>query len=537
MNPSNRSNRELIQLWNSWEYAGHGKNNLIEYRRPLKPRKNLAILQQIKNENRDNAAVLDQVNALQKTIIIARFVKRRYILLELMPVLAAIVIIFLLIFFYPTPRAFDKWMAGSHGYIKTTGNAAITWKVPSGDGFYTMKRVVPPATTLKILGHWNGGYLWVETPDKERGLMNYRYLENAAFGTLKNNAEFREGKAWREGTPRELKKGNRLKMIEPVKNETGNRSEFLYVELTDGSRGLIKYWDFLPMIIDAAPTLNIEYNYRLRKDRFESAIQGKRLKGLEGLFGKANAVFRYPDSLVAVFEGLVLVNEGRRSKGVSIVFPGNKPLKWKSLYPPEKAVVENLPLASFARGLNLNLFIGTLFFSVRDLISDMGGKSWMVKSARWFLIIFGGIVLFSIPWIFIWPVNRLFTLVKSLPNKYVTTLTMIVSGIFYYFYFLVLSLQVDNAWLVLFLSALFFFLWNSRLRARLNYYRCPNCRYMFTTGYHGTRFAGKPVERVLPGNVNRMDALPPGNIFHLECNTRMCARCGYNRDLERNEIH
>ena len=453
-----------------------------------------------------------------------------------MPVLGAIVVICLLIFIYPPPRAFDKWMAGTAMTVKTTGNAFISWKISPADDGYTMKRAIPPSTALRILGHWNGDYLWVETPGGERGLLEYHYLENAAYGMLKYPTEFREGQSWAEGKRRLLKKDQRLRMIEPLKNGPGTRDEFLRVELPDGTRGLIKYWDFIPLVVDEASTLNFEYTYRVRKDRFESFARGNDLQGIEELVGMANAVFKYPDSMVAVFDGLVLVDEGYRSKAVSINFVNNKPAGWRSIYPPEKAVIETFPLANYTRGLNLNLFIGTLFYSVRDKISDTGGKPWMVKTGRLLLIILGGIILFSIPWLFIWPVNRLFTLVKSLSNKQVTTLTMIVSAIVYYFYFLVLALQIDNTLLVLFLSALFFFLWNSRLRARLNYYRCPNCRYMFTMGYHGTRFAGKPVDRESPKDVFKNIDMTPGTIFHLECNTRMCARCGYNRDLERNEI-
>ena len=168
---------------------------------------------------------------------------------------------------------------------------------------------------------------------------------------------------------------------------------------------------------------------------------------------------------------------------------------------------------------------------------------WIV----WFILLVTAVFLyFSIPRIIISPIMQIFTYNKGFTNGMVILINGIILLIVYYLFF-VLSILLLDQWLIPAIgSVVLYFFWLFRLNKNIAYNRCPLCNVMYSALDKGSTFTGRKTTVTkgtydtyshTSGNTKYYDRRDKKTTEHTDSylDHRMCALCGYNWDVDREE--
>jgi hypothetical protein len=407
-----------------------------------------------------------------------------------------------------------------------------------------------------------GNWLQVETSDGQRGLVKYTLLKGSRYVSANANAKvfFKIGSNEKDA----IAPGTKARVLERTKRE-GRFGEELYlkIKLEDGSVKWANDYDFHNLIYNNIPEINQLYNYHTNISMIQKNMIGKSLSEIESQYGTASSVLKVNGKHQAYFRYLIVVDQKKHHEGILVNLDDNDVAK-NIEYTDEGQTryFDHFPLVNTMRNLEIDKKTGFEFYK-NEGIQFQWWENFM--DMNWFTMIIGWIVkiiilliviflIFSIPRLFVSPIMQLFAFTRFFGNGMVKLINSLIYLAATYLFFVLMIIIMDQ-WLIPAIgSVLVFVLWWKRHISNISYNRCPYCHTMYSALDEGSTYKGQTENvtwgtydvykgssthysgdtKITTSNYDRRDKKTTEIIDHY-LDHRMCARCSYQWDVDRDE--
>lgn len=351
---------------------------------------------------------------------------------------------------------------------------------------------------VKPIAYYKGLYVQVLTEKGEIGFVEYPNLKEAQVFTLSDTLMLREKPDYdRRVKTSPLMPGQKAWI---VKEE---EKRFLQIKAEDGSKGWIGVGKIEPDAFDSLPEIEQLASRIIHHKVLAKKTLGKPLAELSEILGPPTGLW-YTDasdsSGMVFYEYYLVVRDKKRHKGMWLEFAQNHITAADSLAKGERFFAERLPLAqAFRQVFNFEVLLKSPLYeepgagpSWWDKFKDLNWFTWLIGAIVWVLTI---VILLAFPALFLLPLYNLLMGREKLSNGALTWIIALMQIVVFYFYILILELQVlyDSAWFPLIGCTLMAWITFQRAMNIMSYHRCEVCHSFRQTEDAGTQYLGKDV--------------------------------------------
>ncbi len=552
---------KLGEVYGSWSNISYDEEQ--EYRSPYNRKEiksSRSKLSKIKSFNITDPEVVDRLEELENVVDSTDSAMPRHTSRVIKSLIFSGIFLFGLFYYltfnpYSTPEIdYDKeW------YVTEKGGY-ILWKPFISDKELPeekQKVYVKKGTQLKPIAEI-GGWLQVETPSGQRGLMDATLLKGSRFMESKSQALLT--KKIEGNVTDTIPKGIKATVLERTKRKGRFGDEtFLKIKLDDGKIRWAHEYNFKNLIYTNIPKIEQLYRHTTNKSMADKQIIGKPLMEIEDFYGPPLSVLKVNDKNQVYYRYLVIVDDDLFHKGILINLDDNDVATGiEYINGGEERTYDIFPLVSTFRDFEFNQ-IERLPYYRRDKIEitwweDFKSMNWFTKIISWIvgiiLLILGFFLFFSIPRIVISPIMQFFMFNKSFHNGRVLLFNSIIYLIAIYLFFVIVVNMLDQ-WLIPAVGSLVVgFIWMAKHFKNISYNRCPACATMYSALDEGSTFTGQQknvtwgthdvykgtteTSTTITRNYERRDTKTTETIDSY-LDHRMCALCHYEWDVDRDE--
>ncbi len=409
-------------------------------------------------------------------------------------------------------------------------------------------------TPIAQIGNW----VQAETENGQRGLLDPLILNGSKYVVAKSGAKvfMKMGSDKADTIP----EGTAGIIIDRHTNKDHVIwTRYLKIKFDDGKIRWAYDHNFKQLMMESLPEIEQLYYHTTNASMFQKLTIGKQLHEFEKHYGPATSVLKINGKRQAFFRHIYVMDEGRLYKGVLVNLDDDNVA---------------LDIEYITKGWKRTYEIFPLVTTMRDAEIQKGGRETLYrqptyklqwwedfKDMNWFTVIIGWIVwfilivtavflYFSIPRIIISPIMQIFTYNKVFANGMVILINAIVLLIIYYVFFVFSILMMDQ-WLIPAVgSVVLYFFWLFRLSKNISYNRCPMCNVMYSALNKGSTHTGTKTNvswgtydvyshtsessTTITKHYDRRSKKTTETIDSY-LDHRMCALCGYNWDVDRDE--
>jgi len=555
---------KLEDIYNLWsDISIEGKQ---EYRKPnnrFEIWKSHRILRKINSLSITDKNVHNRIKELKEVLDSTAAVIPNYFYRIALVWIGSLAILFGF-FYYPSQNNFDvpdfdydtSWFVTEKAGYLTQRSFVNDKQLPD----VKQKVYLKKGTQLKPLGRMGTYWIQVETPDSQRGFVKYNLLHGASFVEANKGAKIYDkidGKKFDTvaiGTKATILKWK-------VKRKRNLDYIFINIKLEDGTVKWANDYDFNSLIYNNLPSVNQMYDYRTTIDLIHKNMIGDSLPSIEKRYGTATSHIVANGKNQAFFNHLIILDSSKHYRGVivnldknniatTIEYTRDGVTKFYDYFPLMKKMwaMETFRIASSSLYFSNN---EKNYFQWWDDFKDL---NWLTTVIGWIVslikIILGIFLLFSIPRLVIAPITQFFTLTRFLNNGKVLLINLIIYFMAAYLFFLYMVITGEQ-WFVMAIATISVFVfWAKRHYSNVLYNRCPSCFTMYVAIDEGTTFEGRSTNVTWGTWEKDKGHTYFGNTktHHLETRDkkttelvdhyldhRMCARCGYDWDINRDE--
>ena len=405
----------------------------------------------------------------------------------------------------------------------------------------------------------NRRWVQVKTEKGQIGFVDYRILKGVHVVKTKKDAQVYKKIG---GTPSDtISEGIQLIVLgRKTKKEQYGEQEYLKVKLEDGNIAWFKDYHLRTIMLDSIPEISMSNDFYTNKDVIDKNVLGKSLSEIENRYGPAFSHMQINNENLAYFRNVIIVENDTHHYHNSIVLNDSN-IATGILYGGKGTtrMYDILPLANSVRGLELSRVNNMSFYRGNKLMefewwTNFKNKNWFTWLVYWgvriFMIFAVIFLMFAIPRIVINPILQFFTFTRYLNNGLVVMIDSLIIIIASYFYLLYTFVVFDQWVLAVIATFVVTGILVQRHASNIWYNRCPNCFTMYSAIDEGTTYTGRDTN-VTWGTWTKnvgMTETEYAKIYHTQTRStkttntvdhyldhRMCARCYYEWDVNRDE--
>ncbi len=564
--PEDKNNRlaykKLDEVYNSWTSVSYAGDE--EYRSPKNKkqvRKSRSLLKKIKSMKATDPGVQYRIDELKEVLKSYEEAIPGYWLRILFSIALSAGILAGSYYLYNNYRVHPDFTYDAKKFVvdRKGGDLSFLGFTNPGKGKKTNKKIhLNPGTKVKPIARYGKFFFQVETPDGQRGLIRITELKMSRYVvSVKNCKVFSKvGAKDKEIIPAGIK----ATIIDRYEKKVDWMTDrYIKVRLEDGRVKWASNFSFAVIGLNDIPKINKNYKYSTTREMAEKYILVKPLPEIENHYGLAFSVAKSGGRYRAFFKHLEVVDKDKHYVGIivkfnrkglaqEIVYTDEGETRWLDAFP----FVEKMRAFEPGRMQNYlqydqfrfqpqwwnnfrkyNIFTGILVFALDVLI--------------WILLVAFVIVLSRV---LINPILQLFTFPRILNNVIVILLNSIVILVAAYLAFVLLVFLEDGFFFVGIISLLTTVGLLLRNKSNILYNRCPSCHTMYSALGEGSTYTGRTTsvswgtydkykgttetDTTITKHYERRRTETTEDVDHY-LDHRMCARCGYAWDVDREE--
>lgn len=562
----NKDNQQAFEIldkvYNSWStvsYEGDEKYRNPKNKREI--RKSKADLKKISSLKITDPEITNRVIELENVLKSYEDAIPGYSLRIIFSLLLSFGILAAFYFLYTANGVHPDFKYDADKFIIDKEGGELKWASFSNSdksGKIDQKITLSPGTKVKPIARYGKFFFQIETEGGQRGLIRdisikmTRYVEAGKKAKIFDQIGAKEKEIIPPGT-----KGTVIDRVTKGKGIMADR--YIKVRLEDGRIKWASDFSFNIIGLKEIPKLNDKYKYSTTRAAAESNIIGKPLSEIENRYGLALSIDKIRGQHQAFFKQLVIVDKEKHFDGILVKFDKNDIAKeiaytsdgetrWLDSFPYVDKIREYEPgrIQNFLQ-YDRNRFQPQWWNNLRKYNLFTGILCFGVDILVWIL----GIILFIIlTRIIVNPILQLFAFPRILGNGLVSILDTIVIFVAAYLAFILLIFIEDGFF---FIGVIFFFTTIGMILrniSNINYNRCPSCHTMYSALGEGSTYTGRTTsvtwgtydvykgtsetDTTITTHYEKRSTKTTEDVDHY-LDHQMCARCGYNWDVDREE--
>ena len=419
-------------------------------------------------------------------------------------------------------------------------------------------------TQLTPMGQMGTEWIQAKTPDGQVGFINYKDLNGNVYVEADDDALIFDKIDSRDKRP--IAEGTRAEVLARKIIRKGSLDyEYVKLRFNGDSIAWATVYDFHCLMFDQIPYINQGFRIHTSIESVEQHLINHHIDSIQAYYGPATSLFQTKQRKQAYYKGMVVVDNKIHYREINILLDETGiATEIKYLNDGKTRFFDHFPLLSTMWNSRLNINDAPMYSNPNSINyflwwDNFKSLNWITRIIGWIvkliMMIVVVVLVFCIPRGLISPIMNFFAMTRFLTNGLVILINTILFAAISYLFFIYATIYIDQ-WLIPAIGTIvLFFFWEKKHTSNIAYNRCPSCNTLYSALDAGTTFKGRSKnvswgtydeymgtsteyesnKRIDTKNYERRSKKTT-EITENFLDHRTCSRCGYQWDVEREEV-